>query len=208
MHEVRPDCFDSVVPGPCDPAYGCPDPTEIACIEVTKIYDFCFQQERRENVCLYLPHVCAAARITDKVDCDVLNVACRELSRKPDANNSGYADVTLLVTVALEFKILRDGTLVCRFEDSFSFMKTVRLYAPRGTEVACKTVGSRCGPAAVVNGQVCCSVEICLVVESRACVKLLVPSYGYCTPMSSCASPDSSSCPPQDLFPPRPEPAL
>lgn len=203
MYEVRQECPDPVVPGPCDPAYGCPEPTEIACIETTKIYDFCFHNERRENVCLYLPHVCAAARTTDWVDCDVLNVKCRELTRTADRNNSGMADVTLLVTVTLEFKVLRDGTLVCRFEDSFSFMKTVQLYAPRGTEVLCKAVGSRCGPAAVVNGQVCCSVDVCLVVESRACVKLLVPSYGYCTPAPSCPTPNpSSACPPEDLFPP------
>ena len=202
MQDVVQDGQDQVIPGPCDPTYGCPDPTEIVCIETVKVYDFCFQVERRENVCFRLPHACAGARSTDQVECQIHGVECRELSRSPDLENPGFADVTLLVTVTLEFKIVRNDTLVCRFEDSFSFLKTVLLCAPEGTVVQCESTGSRCGPCAVVNGQVCCEVDLCLLIQSKAWVKLLVPSYGFCVPAPCVAVPKPPLvCPPENLFP-------
>lgn len=33
-----------VTPGPCSSG-GCPAPTEIDCVMVTKVYDFCFEQD-------------------------------------------------------------------------------------------------------------------------------------------------------------------
>lgn len=200
---VRP-LQNEVLPGPCDPVYGCPDPTEIVCIETLKVYDFCFQTDRRENVCFVLPAECAAAAADDTVACEVLGVECREISRQPDPNNPGFSDVTLLVTVTLRFTIFDNGTQVCTFEDSFSYLKTVLLCAPEGTEIDCHSAGSRCGPFVIVNGQVCGEVDVCLLVQSRAVVKLLVPAYGFCVPSPCVTIPKPPLvCPPDTLFPPQ-----
>lgn len=196
------DRQDQIVPGPCDPEYGCPEPTEIVCIETLKVYDFCFQSERRE-ACFDVPHACGKVQPTDRVECEVLGVECREVSRTPDTENPGFADVTLLVTVTLKFRIFRDHTEVAEFEDSFSFLKTVLLCAPEGTEIQCESAGTRCGPCAVVNGQVCCQVDVCLLIQSKAWVKLLVPSFGFCVPAPCVAAPTPPTCPPEDLFPPQ-----
>lgn len=203
MYDPVNDDEVQVAPGPCDPEYGCPEPTEIACIETLKVYDFCFQSERRENVCFKLPHACPVCHSTDKVACEIVGVECREVSRTPDPENPGFADVTLLVTVTLKFQIFGDGTVICYFDDSFSFLKTVLLCAPEGTQIQCESAGSRCGPCAVVNGQVCCQVDVCLLIQSKAWVKLLVPAYGFCVPAPCVVIPTPPACPPEDLFPPQ-----
>jgi hypothetical protein len=83
-------------------------------------------------------------------------------------------------------------------------MQTFTLCAPTGTTISCEIPSSALTPLAVVGTQVCGTVTICLLVESLAMVKLLVPSYGFCTPAPCVVSPAPPfACPPSPLYPPQ-----
>src|SRR5690606_13550248 len=109
----------------------------IVCIETVKVYDFCFQTDRRENVCFPIPAAFQRILPSDLVTCEIVQVTCQEVSREEDPNNPGFADVTLLVTVTMQFTIRRNDSVVAQFEDSFGFLKTVLLCAPEGTVIQC-----------------------------------------------------------------------
>ncbi len=195
-----------IIPGPCPPG-GCPPPTEIVCIETSKVYDFCFQNERRENVCFNLPENCSPTADATVV-CSITNVNCVEAGRVP-LTTPGFFNVTLLITVSATICITNPPaiypTCTCDFPVSFSFTKTVTLCAPDGTVVNCTVPAYGCGPCILTpSRQVCCTFSLCLLVETNATVKLLVPAYGFCVP-AECVqvSPEFPECPPTDLFPPQ-----
>jgi hypothetical protein len=56
----------------------------------------------------------------------------------------------------------------------------------------------------IIGGQVCCPVNLCLLIQSTALVKLLVPTYGFCVPAPCVVSPSPPfPCPPSPLYPPQ-----
>ncbi len=196
---------DPIIPGPCPPG-GCPPPTEIVCIETTKVYDFCFQVERRDNVCFALPESCNPDPGATVV-CTVTNVTCTEVPPRVPLTTPGFFNVTLLITVSANIKIYNPSatTPTCDFDVTFSFTKTVTLCAPDGTDVDCTVPAYSCGPCILTPAdQVCCTFLLCVLVETEAIVKLLVPAYGFCVP-AECVqvSPEFPECPPTGLFPPQ-----
>lgn len=203
MQDTKPA---PVVPGPCQ-KHGCPPPTEIVCIETLKVYDFCFQNDSIENACFPIPASCSPPVPANvKIRCSVAGVTSSVLSVSPLSPPApkGFVRVTIQITVNLTFKLLNnDGTTRCIFGASFPFMKTVALCAPKGTDVIVEVATSRCGPCFVLNGnQVCCEVDICMLIQSRAVVKLLIPAYGFCTPAECVELPKAPMpCPPIHLFP-------
>lgn len=195
----------SIIPGPC-PSAGCPPPTEIVCIETTKVYDFCFQVERRDNVCFALPESChPAAGAT--ISCAITSIDCHEISRAPLTTGGGFYNVTFLLTVTATINIFNPGATdpTCTFTASFSFTKTATLCTPDGTDTTCEVPSFACGPCVITPAhQVCCTFVLCVLLESVATVKLLVPAYGFCVP-AECVevSPEFPECPPTSLFPPQ-----
>lgn len=198
---------DQIVPGPCvDP---CPPPTEIVCIETLKVYDFCFQRENIENACFTIPAACVppvAASVT--VNCAVTTVTSSIVSRAPVPPPAPptFARVTIRLILTMTFTLVRpDGTTLCTFAADFPFLKTVTLCAPVGTDIVVEVRPSRCGPCFILGGtQVCCELDFCVLIQARALVKLLVPSYGFCTPFECVVSPKPPlPCPPTPLFPPQ-----
>lgn len=226
--------IDPIVPGPCPPG-GCPPPTEIVCIEVDKVYDFCFQVERKDNVCFDLPESCEEDEEAS-VTCTITALRCKEVSRAPLSMGGGFFNVTFLVTVTARIRTCQGPDLnggendrvsvraksganngannggndgdeceeECLFERTFTFMKTVTLCAPEGTVTDCSIPSFTCGPCIPVDEgrRICCSFTLCMVIQSRATVKLLVPAYGFCVP-AECVqvSPEFPTCPPENLFP-------
>jgi hypothetical protein len=198
---------DQIVPGPC-PESGCPAPTEIDCIQVNKVYDFCFEADTNSNVCTRIPEECCElVTPTSTATGTVSSVSCSVVGTTAilDAmgNPTGFADVTLMVTVTVDYTITAsNGTVLCTFSGNFSFMKTIVLCAPAGTTVSCSVPSTSVSPVAILHHQVCSTVTICLLVSSVAMVNLLVPSYGFCTPAPCVVSPQPPfSCPPSPLFP-------
>ena len=196
---------DQIVPGPCVDC--CPPPTEIDCIQVNKVYDFCFEADTNSNVCTTIPHTCGTLPTGAVATGTVSAVSCSVVGTTqiltPSGAATGFADVTLLVTVTITYTISSSsGLIICTFTGSFSFMKTIVLCAPTGTTIDCTVPSSTVSPVALVNGQVCSTVTICLLVSSVALVNLLVPSYGFCTPAPCVVSPNPPfTCPPSPLFP-------
>lgn len=177
-------------------------PTETVCIEVPKVYDFCFEADRRENICTPLGRCCPPEGAS--VNCIINSATCSEVSRTtPD--DTGRANVTFAVTVNYTLQVLSpSGDIVCAFEDLiFSFTKTIVLCAPEGTFTNCEVVSSAC-TCMILGEQICCTFDLCLVFQSLAIVKLLVPSFGFCTPaVCEQVSPEPPLVCPPALFPPQ-----
>jgi hypothetical protein len=195
---------DAIVPGPCS-GY-CPPPTEIDCIQVNKVYDFCFEADTNTNVCTPIPSSCGTLPTGTVATGSVSGVTCTVVGTTPILSSTGqptgFADVTLLVTVTITYTLTHAGVTICTFTGSFSFMKTIVLCAPTGTTIDCTAPSSTVSPVAILSGQVCATVTICLLVSSVAMVNLLVPSYGFCTPAPCVVSPNPPfTCPPSPLFP-------
>ncbi|MBE3590116.1 MAG: hypothetical protein IMW98_04740 [Firmicutes bacterium] len=196
---VRNNLNSQVIPGPCPPE-GCPEPTEIVCIETVKVYDFCFQTDTRNNLSFPIPSSCCHGAAT--ADCFVRDIHCTEISRTPI--DGGLANVTIRVTVTLHFIVFNaSGANICEFDATFVFTKTVTLCAPEGTVIDCRVAASACD-SFVAGPNVHVNITLCLLIESTAHVKLLVPSFGFCVPSECVTLPSPPvECPPDNLFPPQ-----
>ncbi len=196
---------DGVVPGPCHPDCGCPPPTEIDCIEVTKVYDFCFQTDT-ETQPFSIPASCGTIPVGSTAAATVTSVACTAQTIAPISGSGGFANVTMLIAVTESITITSpSGTAVCTFTGEFWYMKTITLCAPAGTAVTCSAPNTSVTAIVVASaGEVVTTTMICLLTEATALVKLLVPTYGFCVPAPCVVLPTPPlSCPPSPLFPPQ-----
>lgn len=176
---------------------------ETICIEVPKVYDFCFQAERRENICTPLGTFMPPAGAT--VRCTIKNTSCNEVSRSVP-NAAGRSNVTFAVVVCYKLEVLNaEGDVIQTFRNlTFSFTKTVVLCAPEGTFTNCEIVNTACGPCLILGNQICCTFDLCIVIQSVAIVKILIPSFGFCTPaLCEQVSPEGPFVCPPALFPPQ-----
>lgn len=111
--------------------------------------------------------------------------------------------MTFAVTVDYSLQVV-NAILECEFENlQFSFTKTIVLCAPEGTFTNCEVVNSGC-TCLILGEQICCTFDLCIVFQSLAIVKLLVPSFGFCTPaVCEQVSPQPPFVCPPALFPPQ-----
>lgn len=175
---------------------------EVVCIETFKVYDFCFQSERRENNCFDLGGTEIPTGST--ISCQIKKVTCEEVGRS-EPDEDGRANVTIAVSVEAKVKIKDpEGHKIFKDVKTFGFTKTVLLCAPVGTDIICNIANAACGPCLIMGNQVCCTFDLCLIIQSVALVKLLVPSFGFCVPKvcEQVAPGPPFVCPPQ-LFPPQ-----
>ncbi len=196
---------DQVVPGPYPD--GCPPPIVVDCIEVTKVYDFCFSTVTRDNLCFPIPATCGVLPAGTTCTVSVTSVSCSTVSSTPILNASGvptgFANVTLLITVELSISLISpSGVTICTFCGTFSFFQTIVLCAPDGTSITCESPSNAVGSCVIIGSDVCSIVTICLLIESVATVKLLVPTFGFCTPAPCVVAPSPPfACPPSPLYP-------
>ncbi|MGE5623791.1 MAG: hypothetical protein ACM3UP_02075, partial [Methanocella sp.] len=128
MSEVDQPIF----PGPCGPL-GCPPATEIDCIGVNKIFDFCFQQDTASAPCIQLsPSV--VVPIGSTAVCTVTRVICTAGTPVPTGVD-GLATVSVVVTVTFDVTILSPtGSVITTLRnDTFVFANTAIVCAPVGT---------------------------------------------------------------------------
>lgn len=200
----------SVQPGPCS-SLGCPPPTQIDCLEVTKVYDSCFQTENFPNLCSSIPEACRqVAEIPGAtVSCEVTSSSCTFVSSTPTGIDD-FANVTFAVSLTVTYTITPPAPPPpsamplmppppppgpCSFSVPVNFVQTVTLCSPSGTTQTCTIAGTSCGPVAIINDMICGQLVVCMVFQSTATVQLLVPTYGFCTP-SPCAVMGLPPCPP------------
>jgi hypothetical protein len=195
---------DVIVPGPVKGA--CPPPTEIICVEAKKVFDFCFQEELLER-CFDFEE-----EVTEVVDCEIESVTCREVrDREPVEGREGLFLVSLQIDLILRITALIDDVEVDRFR-RITFVKRVVLCAPQGTDVTCNVNGTcicvlqeqelppDLAPNQPVVGeevaQICCTIQLCITVQTLANVKILVPTFGLCVPAECRVAPAFGGCPP------------
>jgi len=170
------------------------------CIRVEQVFDFgfkpisftdCFQVRR--NTCPTIPPGSTAT-------CRVLAARCQLVQVGPP-DPQGIRTVTVRIEVDKEITITDPaGVVLCRFTVTSVVHETTSLFAPEGTDIQCE-VTADCGPCevtpltsptgAAANGGaevaehspsshivaiVCCQQGICLLLESKAFVKLCVPA--------------------------------
>lgn len=203
-----------IVPGPVRGG-ACPSPTDIVVIEARKVFDFCFQEDLIER-CFFVPGLANGAMVTQ---CEIVEVDCQEImDREPIADNDGQSLVSLQVVLTLSITITPalNGTPIV-VTRQIAFPKRVVLCAPNGTEVRCDVRGTCIctiqpqvvppvppGPP-VAEPNVCCTIQLCIVVQSTADVKILVPSFGIVMPQECrTAAAAFGGCPPlpPDICPP------
>jgi len=189
------EVFTNVAPGPCPPG-GCPPPSEIDCIAVDKVFDYCFQQDVAPQLCA--PFECAGT-ITS-ITCAVTAASCSFQSSVPAATPD-FVQATFLITATVDFTIVTTLT-TCITSATVALLKTVTLCGPAGTVQSCDLLSASCVPPAAVGATVCTQVSFCLTFTSSAVVQLLVPSYGYCSP-APCQTLPLPPCPPSPIFPPQ-----
>ncbi len=173
-----------VVPGPVKNG-ACPPPREIVVIETRKVFDFCFQEDVLER-CFFVAGLGPGAMVTG---CEITDVTCNEiLDREPIPGHEGFFLVSLQVTLELSITIVPEaGAARVTVTRTIAFPKRVALCAPEGTDVTCDVQGT-CICTLQPNQEVgqepniCCTIQLVVVVTSTANVKLLVPSFGVVVP--------------------------
>ncbi len=189
------EVFTRVAPGPCPPG-GCPPPSEIDCIAVDKIFDYCFQQDVVPQVCA--PLECGGT-ITS-MTCTVTAASCSFQGSVP-SSTPDLVQATFLITATVSFTVVTTLT-TCTTSGTLALLKTVTLCGPAGTVQSCDLLSASCAPPAIVDATICTQVSLCLTFTSTGFVQLLVPSYGYCTP-APCRTLPQLPCPPSTIFPPQ-----
>ncbi|WP_258361164.1 hypothetical protein [Moorella sulfitireducens (nom. illeg.)] len=196
-------------PGPCPPG-GCPPATRIECISVDKVFDSCFQVEdhtRSIKITDFFP----TPDVGDVVPCSLTpgqQITCEAISKT--AVGGGF--FTLILRVTIPVTLTNPGDPDDKVDRIFTFLKTVTLCCPEGTDVDCSEstlISCNCVVTSVAddsgNNQVTpvtpigevtveCDFQICLVIKCIARVQLLVPSFGFCVPAPCVTLP--GACPP------------
>lgn len=187
----------SVTPGPCVPL-PCPEPTEIDCILVDKVFDYCFESDTVAQVCGDIPETCTGTPVS--ATCSVTSATCTFTSSAP-STTPNFILATFVITVTVAFTITTTLT-TCTTTATTIFTKTVLLCGPTGTVQTCEILSAACAPPAIIGDDVCTQLSVCETFESTALVKLLIPTYGYCSP-APCQTIPLLPCPPFPLFPPQ-----
>jgi len=194
----------SVTPGPC-PDNCCPPPTQIDCIEVTKVYDSCFQMQTFNNLCATVPTTDSCTAIAGTpgtvATCAVTSTTCTLISSTATGVDEEYT-VSFAVAITETITLTSPMGTTCTIDVPVNFVTTTTLCIPSGATPSC-TVATSCGPCAILptttvpcpTYMVCCQLSVCLLLQSTATVQLLVPSYGFCAP-AECAVAGVLPCPP------------
>jgi len=177
----------------------------IQCIEVMKVFDYCFQQDYRFQ-CFPIPLACTPPLPAGSTAaCQIVTADCREVRREPAPPPAppGVVVVFLRIEITADLTIFNpDGTIRCTFTVNFSFEKPILLFVPDDAEVVCEVLAT-CGHC-TLDDLICCKYEFCVLVQSRAFVKLLVPTLGFCPPRECqpLPQPFPFPCPPPPPYEP------
>ncbi len=192
-------------PGPCDPVYGCPPPTQIECIQVEKIYNECKNIQVNEDE-IFIEDDQA---VTDAICYDVVldDVECTPI-------NNGRVKVTIEYTVKVRLVMengeIRDESHPIEVEKTFFLNRA----GEKGLDVKCE-VFLECLECFVeeviepyndmVRSKIICCIGKLTLVKVFAKVQLLIPAYGFCPQPPECDKVEDI-CPDfQPEWPPYPE---
>lgn len=177
VHQAAGTQPTAVQPGPI-PASGAPAPSEIVCVEVEKVFDYCFQEVTVQRT---LPAPAVPVGMPLRCQLNTRGASCHVLSAQPGQEELRHVNMTVTVPGTVE---VGENTAI---PFTFVVFKSVQLYAPEGTQVHCGVTGSCMADLIDLNGdgqaeEVGAQANLCIVIQSKASVKLLVPAYGLCVP--------------------------
>lgn len=157
------------------PMAGGSDRQDVICIEAKRVCDFCFQEHRVERTFA----VTIPVGTTPAVSCDIdeQNITCRVVERREIEGSKNK----ILACVAVEVPVfITVGTEV--LTQRVVFLKQAVLCTPEGTDIECQVTGNCCCFFDAVTGQVSCVFDFCVVIQSKANVRVLVRTLGTCAP--------------------------
>jgi hypothetical protein len=201
--------IQQVTPGPCPPT-GCPPATEIVCIFVPKVFDFCFEEDAQVSTTT-IPTSCGTLPTGAVATATINDVTCTTGTAVPTGVD-GFAILPVTVIVGLTVTIRNAACeFICSFQPNHVVLNKTIVVCHPDERVTCDcTATAVAGNELIVDGSVSVTVLICTIVECSAPVKLLVPSFGFCTPTrcTPAGFPPGFICPPTDLFPPQCTPTV
>lgn len=171
-------------PGPTSPGaitdQRCvPQPIEIVCVYVQKIYDACSQRECEEFV------FNVERPVSRIVSCHIVPGSVRALNTcitQFDGGPLARVDVTIGADVSVTY-IATDGTEVTIVR-LVSFSKAVLLYAPDvdnfDYEILTEAVFECLSSRITTDGDLAVFIGAFIIVKTSLQVQLLIPSYGFC----------------------------
>lgn len=176
---------DGVQPGPCDPVYGCPPPTEVVCIKVDKVFEECKQTKVIERT-TDLSGI-AVGTITD-VECVSVEVIEGDPYLPFECEILPGGRVRLAFFFRFTFRFT-DSTGTKTFtSDPIFEEQIVRLSraGEKGLEPECD-VFLECVECFLADTTtvVCCIGKLALF-KLIARVQLLIPAYGFCPEPEEC----------------------
>lgn len=147
---------------------------EKICIETTKIYDSCTQEEEKAKT-YFIPELILGT----VTECTVKHTYCNILHvSEPDSEN--IVDAQLLVSILVNIKVNTLGrTSIHR--RIYSFTKTVRLFAPKGTVVCCEVKNPACD-FEQLGKCVRITFHLTVISRSKGIVQVEVPLISLCPP--------------------------
>ena len=181
------------MPGPVEPGQ-LPEPTEIACIEVTKVYDACSQRICLDNIppITFVPSVLnltpSFGEITN-ITVSLVTPPGFVITPLPDRPGFARVEATFQVTYDIVINY-PDGTTQTLPGNITTFNKDIVLYVPDPNVAIMKYEALAEGLYGKVNLGVTTTVEVIIgvwiVIKSAVDVQLLVPSYGFCPTPAAC----------------------
>jgi len=199
-----------ITPGPVEPGQ-IPEPTEIACIEVTKIYDACSQRLCLDNI----PSITFVPTGTNPVFSECNNITVTLVTPPgfvitPITDRPGFARVEATFLVSYDIIInYPDGTTQTLPANTTTFTKDIVLYVPNSEIAIMKYEAVAECLYGKVNVGTTTTVDVILgiwiVIKSAVDVQLLIPAYGFCPTPPSCEEFPSNVC---DEFMQRPFPSF
>ncbi len=183
----------SVIPGPC-PDTGCPPTTEVDCIVVDKVYDSCSQTVTTTQTFLAPTAGCPISSCAIDLATSTCTVGAITPTSVTDYNNITFI-ISANYSVTCTSGVVLPETVVTT--------QNVTLYNPSGTTPSCTILSGACTCVNLPNGDISCTITLCMLFQSTATVQLLVPSYGFCVPPVCPQVGPVLACPPSPLFPPQ-----
>lgn len=197
-----------IQPGPCDPVYGCPPPTEIVCIMTEKVYDECKNTQVNEEEFFVMA----------KPDNPVVRAECKKIKLLdgPVCDDSSPGRVRVTFTYRVKIKVFfendtsttlsRDVTVIKNFNVSRAGEAglNVKCFIPFIECLKCFVKSEEEADYGKIETTIACRVANLLVIKLTATVQLLIPAYGLSPEPPDCEelfgeSPDID--PPWPLFP-------
>jgi hypothetical protein len=193
---------NEILPGPCDPVYGCPPPTELVCVKVDKVYEECKLTRVNEPV----TDLCdiAVGTITD-VEC----VSAEVVEEPP------YFQTTCTILPGRRVRVVFFWRYTFKYTDAVGtktftsdpimeeFTVILGRAGERGLQPQCE-VFLECLDCFLIDTTIvrCCIGKLVLF-KLFAHVQLLIPAYGFCPEPEECVV--AEECPPfVPVWPPYP----